>query len=241
MPFELSLPRIEETASPEERIASLYRYIFALTEQLRYALDVLETPASGTSMPAVPQHTAGSTAASAETPEHFQEIKALLLKSADVVSAYYDQMQTKLRSDFVAQSAFGTYRSAVQSSLTATAEALTQLTEEVQSTESSVEGIGNAQRAVSAHIRTGLLTTDAQGNGVYGVEVGQKNTVDGEEVFHKYARFTADRLSFYDRNDTEVAYISDYKLYITNAEITNGLTLGGYVLDTSDGVAWKWQ
>jgi hypothetical protein len=77
---------------------------------------------------------------------------------------------------------------------------------------------------------------------VYGVEIGQKNTIDGEEVFNKFARFTADRLSFYDQNDSEVAYISDYKLYIRNAEITSSLKIGGFV-DTvmpSGDVVTKW-
>jgi hypothetical protein len=59
-------------------------------------------------------------------------------------------------------------------------------------------------------------------------------------VFSKYARFVADKLSFYDKNDTEVAYISDYKLYITNAQITGTLNLGRYELDPTDGLAFKW-
>ena len=240
MPFELCLPRLEETASADEQIAALRRYLFALTEQLRFALSVLETPgAAAQGLPSA-QRTAAESTADTDTLERFNEIKALIIKSADIVSEYYEQMQTKLRSDFVAQSAFGTYRSAVEGSLTATAEAVTQLVSEVQSTEGALETLHDAQRAVSAHIRTGLLYTDAQGNGVYGVEVGQKNTVDGEETFHKYARFTAERLSFYDRNDTEVAYISDYKLYITNAQITSALNIGRFTLDTSDGLAFRW-
>ena len=239
MPFELSLPRLEENASAEENIAALYRCLFSLTEQLRYALDVLETTDAAHGVnDASPKTT---NASGSETPERFNEIKALMIKSADVVSAYYDRMQTQLRSDYVAQSTFGVYRSAVQTSLNATAEALTQLTQELQSTESGIEGIRSAQRAVSAHIRTGKLYTDEQGNGVYGVEVGQRNIADGVEIFNKYARFTANRLSFYDQNDTEVAYISDYKLYITQAQITGGLTLGQYLLDTSDGIAFRWM
>ena len=60
------------------------------------------------------------------------------------------------------------------------------------------------------------------------------------EVFNKYARFTAGRLSFYDKNDIEVAYISDYKLYITNAEIKGTLKLGAFLIDTSKGFRLKW-
>jgi hypothetical protein len=64
--------------------------------------------------------------------------------------------------------------------------------------------------------------------------------VDGVEIFRKYARFVSNRLSFFDQNDAEVAYISDYKLYITSAQVLTGLTIGRYTIDTSDGLAFKW-
>jgi hypothetical protein len=66
--------------------------------------------------------------------------------------------------------------------------------------------------------------------------------VDGEEVFNKFARFTADRLSFYDQNDNEVAYVSDYKLYIRNVQITSSYQIGGYVdtVTADGGVVTKW-
>ena len=50
----------------------------------------------------------------------------------------------------------------------------------------------------------------------------------------------ADRLSFYDQNGSEVAYISDYKLYISNAEITGALKLGGFTIDTERGFTLRW-
>lgn len=93
---------------------------------------------------------------------------------------------------------------------------------------------------VNAHIKAGFLYYDGDGVPIYGLEIGQVNKIDGVEVFNKYARFTSERLSFYDKNDIEVAYISDYKLYITNAQITGTLTLGRFEFDTSNGIAVKW-
>ena len=76
---------------------------------------------------------------------------------------------------------------------------------------------------------------------VYGLEFGQTNSVDGETVFDKFARFAADRLSFFDSNDVEVAYISDYKLYITNAEISGSLWLSGkFKIYYNGGLAFQW-
>ena len=73
------------------------------------------------------------------------------------------------------------------------------------------------------------LAASDDGAPVYGLEIGQRTEIDGVETFNKYARFTSEKLSFYDSNDNEVAYISDKKLYITHVEITGSLSLGGFV------------
>jgi hypothetical protein len=94
---------------------------------------------------------------------------------------------------------------------------------------------------VTANIKSGLLYYDDTGVPMYGLEIGQKTEKDGAEVFNKFARFTANKLSFYDQSSNEVAYISDYKLYITNVHITGSLTEGGFVNKVvSGGVVTKW-
>ena len=99
-----------------------------------------------------------------------------------------------------------------------------------------VENVEHTLIEVNAHIKTGILYYDDDGVPVYGLEVGQRTEIDGEEVFNKYARFTSNKLSFYDQNDNEVAYISDRKLYITHIEVTGSYAIGDLV-DTvrSDG------
>ena len=107
--------------------------------------------------------------------------------------------------------------------------------------QTEMNSVQNKLTESRAYIRSGLLTHTEAGEPVYGMEIGQRIAVNGEERFDKYARFTPDRLSFYDQNGSEVAYISDYKLHVTSAEIRGSLTLGGYAVKTEDGVAWKWQ
>ena len=95
-----------------------------------------------------------------------------------------------------------------------------------------------------AHIKTGIIDTRVDENGnefpVIGIEIGQIDTANGNEVLRRFARFTSGKLSFYDQNNIEIAYISNYKLYITNAEITGTLKLGGFIVDTSGGLRIKW-
>lgn len=103
----------------------------------------------------------------------------------------------------------------------------------------TVSDLRAVQLETNAYIKTGVIAAEPDGTPIYGLEIGQTNEVGGQEVFNKYARFSSSRLSFYDQNDTEVAYISDYKLYITNVQITGVLTAGSYTLDTSDGLAFR--
>ena len=84
------------------------------------------------------------------------------------------------------------------------------------------------------------MYTDDNGIPIYGLEIGQRNDVDGVEVFNKYAQFTSDRLSFFDSNDVEVAYISDYKLYITHVVIKGTLTGNAFRMDFTNGFRLKY-
>ena len=95
---------------------------------------------------------------------------------------------------------------------------------------------------VNAYIRTGHLDEDEYGLPVYGLEVGQSNEVNGVKIFNRYARFTSNRLSFFDQNGIEVAYISDRKLYITDVQITGSLLHGGFldIALADGGIVTKW-
>ena len=156
------------------------------------------------------------------------------------MEAYGEKIEKSLSGQYVAQSDYGVFAETTNSTITANSTAIEQLYTDVQSISGTVDGIGDSVIDVLANIRTGILYYDDSGAAVYGLEIGQRNTIDGEEVFRKYARFVSNRLSFFDENDNEVAYISDYKLYITSAQVTGELTVGRYRLDTSDGLAFRW-
>lgn len=104
----------------------------------------------------------------------------------------------------------------------------------------STTGLGQIQTFIlqtNAYIKTGLLSNSPT---TYGVEVGQTDTVDGVRTFSKFARFTSNRLSFYDSNGNEVGYYAGDKFYITKGEITNELILGKFLIDAKDGLRVYW-
>lgn len=241
MSVDLRLPNIKG-GTEQEQIAQIKSYLYQFVEQLNWALNTVMP--SGAAAEAV-YETETKSGGGGKPPEEeaittFNSIKALIIKSADIVNAYYDTMKLRLDGVYVANSDFGEFSQHVTDDISLNAEGISQAFSNIQAVSNSVSGLESNLSAVTANIKTGLLYTDGDGNPVYGLEVGQRNVVDGVETFRKYARFTANRLSFYDQNDTEVAYVSDYKLYITNAQITGNLTLGRYVADTTDGLAFKW-
>ena len=207
--MDLRLPNITapDTAG---KLNQLQRYLYALVEQLNWEL--------GTSSSSAPQTVALPKPAPAET---FSSIKSLIIKSADIVQAYSDKITQTLEGKYVAQSEFGTFSEE-------TAQVLEQTSKEVEQLFSNLQRIESTLIGVNAYLRSGLLYYDAGGVPVYGLEVGQQTQVDGQTVFNKYARFTAGKLSFYDANDNEVAYISDYKLHITNVEVGGTLRQGHF-------------
>lgn len=272
MGIDIRLPNINAKTEAEQQIKS---YLIQLAEQLQWALKNVDTSNNTVVVSPTPRSLISSSQTTASAEATFGSIKALIIKSADIVNAYYEEINKKLEGEYVAESDFGTFRqqtsqdifenstnlnrsfSNIQEIKTGVDSSLATLTEEIghvdakvadvesnlstdiNTLKDTVKTINSSIAEIEANIKTGLLD-EKDGIPIYGVEIRQKNIVNGVEVFNKFARFTAGRLSFYDQNGFEVAYISDYKLYITHAEVTGTLKLGGYSVDTTNGLTFKW-
>ena len=238
MGLELRMPNI--TASTErEQLAQIKSYLYQFIPQLQWALNTLDSAAANYVVPQAPKSTVPKASNISDPEVAFDALKPLIIKSADIVQAYYDEISTKLSSKYVAQSDFGTFIEQNEQTISRSSTDIEQLFSNLQQIITDIDNLNFTLAEVNARIKSGILYYE-NGIPVYGLEIGQENTVDGEKVFNKYARFTSDRLSFYDQNDTEVAYISDYKIHITHAEVTGSIKLGGFLIDTSNGLAVKW-
>ena len=254
MSVDIRLPNITGNTEAEQ-IAQIKSYLYQMVSQLNYALSTMET---GTGVVDVSGNPVSVSTQQKEDPAStFNSIKALIIKSADIVTAYYDEITKRLEGVYVAEATFpdgiATYIQKTTNDVIANSQYISQMYTNIQTILSDVAGIKNDQIKVDAHIKTGLLyyvgedgkEYDSElenGTPVYGVEVGQIVTDENEvTLFNKFARFTSNRLSFYDQNNDEVAYISDYKLFITNAEITGSLKLGGFLIDTTRGFTIRWE
>lgn len=246
MGFDLRMPSITG-ATEREQLAQIRSYLYQFIPQLQWALDNIGTSSSNIVVQQIPvsqQVTMGGSKSSrsvVDAESTFNAIKHLIIKSADIVNAYYDEINARLEGVYVAESDFGSYAEYTTQDIIKTSSDVEHLFTNIQTILSDIENIEHTLIETNAHIKSGILYYDEDEIPIYGLEIGQRNIVDGEEVFNKFARFTADRLSFYDQNDTEVAYVSDYKLHITNAEIRNSLKIGGYKIATDNGLAFKWE
>ena len=243
MSIDLRMPNITGTTE-REMLTQIRSYLYQVVPQLQWALNNLGTPSSSSSV--IIQQTGRSTAPSSSSSFNaevaFKDLKPLIIKSADIVQAYYDEISTRLEGMYVAESDFGTFRENTEQTISQSSTDIEQLFTNLQGIITEIDNLNFTLAEVNAHIRSGLLYNDDNGIPVYGLEIGQKNTIDGKEVFNKFARFTADRLSFYDQNDNEVAYVSDYKLYIRNVEIKDTFQEGGYkdFINSNGGIITKW-
>ncbi len=238
MSIDIRLPNIT-APSAELQTAQIQSYLYQLVQQLNWALNTIDSASRGET--AELEITDRTEADQKQAQTTFNSLKSLIIKSADIVNAYYEQMKEKLDGDYVASSDFGIYRETTSNEITKNSSSIEQMYSNLQTILSDIETLEHSVIDTNAWMKSGLLEYDAQGVPIYGMEVGQKTTIDGEEQFNKFARFTAGGIYFYlPGYSSAVAWMSGTKLYITNAEITGSLKLGRYLCDLTSGVAFKW-
>lgn len=232
MAIELEHPPRAE-GSLRDQLQSLHSYLSRTSQQLQWAFETLEA-GKGESI-RLPQNLPRE-----KSPrEIFSGIKSLIIQSADIVDAYDQQIRKRLEGEYAAASEFGTFRQETVQQLEANSQELKQLFLSEEKLQSQVDGLEQENRSTAAYLRSGKLE---EGDfPVYGLEIGQTNRQNGQQVFKKFARFTPDRLSFFDGSNVEVAYISDFRLFITDASVAGTLQLGGrFQASFENGLIFKW-
>ena len=243
MPINISLPKIT-ASNPNEQMQQMQSYIYQLAEQLNWALSTIESSSGGNVSTNVKIGKSGGEEISQEEAENtFNSIKALIIKSADIVKAYEDTIFTDFNGKYFADSDFGTYLEETNRSVEENSKVVHNVYTKTETIEGKVDGIDTYVEETKAYIDIGELGEHKRlKKNVYGVAIGQ--TEDG--VYKKYAWYTSDGVSLFDENGNEVAYISQNNLHITNAAFSETVQLGktvlcgGYKIDATDGMAFTW-
>lgn len=241
MSIDIRLPNITAPTT-EGQMAQMQSYMHQLVEQLNWALNTVSNAQSGDA-PNIVIDKQDKDISPKEAEDTFNSIKALIIKSADIVRAYEQTMRTTYNGEYIAVSDFGTYMEKTNKTVEENSKYTNEVYTNIQTITNESGGgrldiLERESRETNAYIKRGLLGYDDNGNAIYGVEVGETNE-DG--TYTKYARFTSDRLSFYDADSNEVAYIGAGCLFIKGKAVFLGeVQFGGYQADTTDGLAFTW-
>lgn len=240
VPFSVTLPRTI-TVRAGDRIGAVDSNGTAFES---YVMKVSVTP-SGTALSATGDKSYGSNAAvSSEKYNNLtgkimsisKTVEGLVIKNEDLIGKVSglelstESFKTYVEDTFVSGEDFEAYKSESEQ----TAQAFTQ----------KFESLDQYRNETSANIKSGLLGYTDDNVPVYGLEIGQRTTDDdGEETFNKFARFSADQLGFYDASNQQdpVASIGGHKMSITEAIVKGNLTINKFVLDTTNGLALRWE
>lgn len=242
MSVNIRFPSITATTEAG-KLQQMQSYMHQLVEQLNWALNTVEAAQSGsaTAPVVIQQNSASQAISQKEAEDTFNSIKGLIIKSADIVKAYEETIRTNFKGEYFAESDFGTFLDETNSFIEQNSRGVTEAYERIESIDTDVDGVMEYVRVTEGYIKRGILS-----DGTIGIEVGETTDTGS---YHRYARFTAEKLSFYDVNGDEVAYIgagdsdkSDTNcLYVRGKAVFLGeMQLGGYKTDTSDGLAFTW-
>ncbi len=233
--------------SVAEQCAKQYSYLFQMAQQLNMVLEQLDGSQKGGAVQLVQGGAAGAVKAAAER-QSLDQLRSLIVRTAEVVKQRVDTMAAKLEGEYVASGEFGTYLQSLSAYLEANPEAVSQYYGFVADLQGDIDGVKETfehyKVDTEGYIRTGIVYYDGVAP-VYGVAVGQNLTTSdaaGETVVEQNnfrAVFTATKLSFW-QDSTEVAYISNNRLYITNITVLGALELGNWKLSGNGGLTVRW-
>ena len=214
---------------PPSSAQDLHSYLYQLSEKLNMALMQTEQMIDSTSKK---QAEASGTKVSKEQSQRvtqtYQELKALIIKTADTVNSTMQTKIEELSGVYVAQGDFGDYKLTVEQMISSSA---SELRKDFELIEKTVGDLGEYQNALSGTIRQGVI----EYNGAMrpGIAIGQgltshKEIRDGVEVEvidkNQYMAFyMADRLSFW-ANGVELASFSGSVLTVNSIAVEDRIT-----------------
>lgn len=236
-----------------EKLAQVISYLYRLSENLNVALNNLSS--DNYVYGYAPGLQGKASGGGAKTPEksQYEELKELIINTAEIVRAEEVRLTKQLESNYEAISSdFGTFKENIQTTITETAEstiASYNYDASITALQNQADAFTEYQRHTEGFIQQGFIGYD-DGNPIVGIAIGQDLATTGttaggyEEIQtqHKSVAFyTAGKITFY-IDGNAVAYFSQDTLYITDIEMTGKLTQGRWVRSDipGAGLVLKW-
>lgn len=235
-------------ATPSEQIRQISSFLRQLVDNINVSNSTTTvtyrsdsyTPSQGKISSPV-----ASSSGTNKTPlQQFNDIKGLIIKSADIIDAYYEEMSKSFSSKYVAQSEFGDYQETTNTTITANAEKLVLLQESIAQTIAQTED-GSSVRVqhANAWVNIGKVETNEDGVDIYGIAVGQTTTLNGEEIYKRYATYTTAGVTLYDNKGNATARLVDGELVSARVSVSDSIKIGGYreTVGSDGSIIDRWE
>lgn len=230
MVFNCNVPSLNGLDS-DAKLKKMEKYLYELENQLRYVLSNLDvdnfTVETKKSLEITKEQT---DITKAHLKKEIESMKNRIIATASEIDSHIESIRNEMSGYYTAVSdRFGEYNAQF---FKETVESVLGETE----TYSKIENINGKIIVSSGYIKTGDLgITDDSGQTLYGIEIGDVNTVNGFKL-----RLIKNKISFIEKNQT-VAYITGQEIVIAQARITDYVYFGNFRTEVVNGVAWLWE
>ena len=123
MNVDIRLPNIDASAPEASQLVQIRSYLYQFAGQLQWALNNVENTKNGNSSPAV-IFEQNNDISQEDAENTFNSIKALIIKSADIVRAYEETIKANFNGTYFAGSDFGQYIEETNAAIVAKAKGL---------------------------------------------------------------------------------------------------------------------
>ena len=145
--MNIPLPQ-QLSGSDREQLQGMKTYLYQLAQELQFALGTVEKQITSVQDTAANAQREVRSVSESQTPKaQFSGLKALIIKSADIVEAYYEEINRRLSGQYLAISDFGTYRQETEQVITENSQGITRVFSDVQTISTS---LGQAQADIQA-------------------------------------------------------------------------------------------
>lgn len=236
--------------SEGEQIAALRDYLVRLARSL-------EGPSEAARTAAAPASNAVSNAAtqteSREARRRSAELRALIVKTAEVIERRVDELSQTLREDYLAASTFGEYRETILTVLRSTAREVVDsydYSAALEALDREGQTLAASLTAIRGEIRRGLITDPETGETAMGIAIAEELRFTGQErtenglVYYELSPgqtlglYTATGWQFWINGSKRGWFNSvDGMLHVTNLSVEQSLALGaGWMVTMAGGL-----
>ena len=223
----------------------VYAYLQEMSRQINFALQQLDAQIAPDSTSPNSVAKQAENAANATVTQQAQSLRALIVQTATEVHRFQDSLSQTLSEYYVARSEYGEYQQTIQQQIEALPTGIEQTFLESETITSLIDDsteFKTYKEQTTGYIKTGLLWYDQGVTAKVGVAIGQNlatKTENDQEVLDVTqmdfcATFVAQELAFW-QSGVKVAYVSNNRLHISNADISGVMRIGDWEISHADG------